>query len=104
MKFKEDFKIVLPEVAMTTAYDIDTARATDVEMDTTICIDPDHGYGGWYETYDVATGGERFYAEGVLETRHDENGNVYLTGFDGCFELPDFILERLVEKGIINEL
>ena len=104
MKFKEDFKIVLPEVAMTTAYDIDTARATDVEMDTTICIDPDHGYGGWYETYDVATGGDSFYAEGVLETRHDENGNVYLTGFDGCFELPDFILERLVEKGIIIEL
>ena len=59
---------------------------------------------GWYETYDVATGGDRFHAEGVLETRHDENGNVYLTGFDGCFELPDFILERLVEKGIIDEL
>jgi len=104
MKFKEDFKIVLPNVAMTTAYDIDTARATDVEMDTTICIDPDHGYGGWYETYDVATGGERFYATGILETRHDFEGNVYLTGYDGCFELPDFIIEALEKKGVINEL
>lgn len=104
MKFTDKFEITLPNVAMTTAYDTDTDRATNVVMDTTICIDPDHGYGGWYETYDVETGGGRFYAEGVLETRHDESGNVYLTGFDGCFELPDFILERLVEKGLINEL
>ena len=104
MKFKLEFKTTLPHVAMTTAYDIDVDRATDVVMDTTVCIDPDHHYGGWYETYDVETGGGRFHAEGVLETRHDFKGNVYLTGFDGCFELPDFIIEALENKGVINEL
>jgi len=60
MKFKLDFKTTLPHVAMTTAYDVDTARATNVEMDTTIEVDPNHRYGGWYETYDLETGGDRF--------------------------------------------
>ena len=59
---------------MRTAYDVDLDVAKNVEMDTEVCIDPDHGYGGWYETYDLETGGDRFYAEGVLETEHDEDG------------------------------
>mgnify|MGYP000389158754 CR=1 FL=1 len=104
MKFKLDFKTKLPHVAMTTAYDVDKDRATDVEMDTTIEIDPDHRYGGWYETYDVETAGDRFYAEGVLETYHDEDGSVRLTGYDGCFELPEYITDALEKKGVIIDL
>ena len=92
MKFTHTFK--------TTAY--------DVEMDTTIGIDPRHHSGGWYESYDVETGGDRFYAGGVLETldTSDGDGNeaVALVGYDGCFELPEYIIEALEKKGVIIDL
>lgn len=107
MKFTHTFKTTLPHVAMTTSMDIDIDRATNVEMDTTIGIDPDHGTGGWYETYDVETGGERFYAGGVLEVfwdTEDNRGDVRLTGYDGCFELPEYITDALEEKGVIIDL
>ena len=103
MKFKLDFKNTLPHVAMTTSMDIDIDRATNVEMDTSIGIDPDHQYGGWYETYDLESGGERFYAEGVLEVYFDEDGP-RLTGYDGCFELPEYITDALESKGVIIDL
>jgi hypothetical protein len=104
MKFKLDFKTTLPHVAMTTAYDVDKDRATNVEMDTTVEVDPNHRYGGWYETYDLDTGGDRFYAEGVLEVYWDDNGEVRLTGYDGCFELPEYITEALEKQGVIIDL
>ena len=104
MKFTQKFKTTLPHVAMTTAYDVDQDRATNVVMDSSVSIDPDHQYGGWYETYDLETGGDRFYAEGVLETEHDEDGSVRLTGYDGCFELPDYIIKALESKGVIIDL
>ena len=78
--------------------------ATNVEMDTTININPDHLYGGWYETYDVETSGGQYYAEGVLETSRDEDGVVTLVGYDGCPELPNYIIQALEEKGIIIDL
>ena len=104
MKFTQSFKTTLPHVAMTTSYDVDKDRATNVVMDSSVTIDPDHQYGGWYETYDLETGGERFYAEGILETAHDEDGSVCLVGYDGCFELPEFITEVLELKGVIIDL
>ena len=104
MKFQIDFKTTLPHVAMTTAYDVDKDRATNVEMDTSIGIDPDHQYGGWYETYDLESGGDRFYAGGILEVYWDDNGDVRLTGYDGCFELPEYITDALESKGVIIDL
>jgi len=104
MKFKHDFKTTLPFVSMRTAYDVDLQSATDVEMDTTIEIDPNHSYGGWYETYDVETGGDYFHAGGILEIYWDDNGDVRLTGYDGCFELPEYITDALEEKGVIIDL
>ena len=104
MKFTHTFKTTLPFVSMRTAYDVDLDAANDVEMDTTIGIDPDHNYGGWYETYDLETGGDRFYAGGVLETEHDEDGSVYLIGYDGCFDLPEYIIEALEAKGVTIDL
>ena len=103
MKFKEEFKIVLPKVAMTTSMDIDIDRATNVEMDTTIEVDPEHGMGGWYETYDLETGGDRFYAGGCLEVDFDGE-KATLVGYDGCFELPDYIINALKEKSVIIDL
>ena len=107
MKFEHSFKTTLPRVAMTTAYDVDKDRATNVVMDSSIGIDPNHQYGGWYETYDLETGGERFYAEGILEIywdTEDNRGDVRLTGYDGCFELPEYIIEALEKKGVIIDL
>ena len=104
MKFTHKFKTTLPFVSMRTAYDVDKDAETNVEMDTSIEIDPDHQYGGWYETYDLDSGGERFYAEGVLETAHDEDGSVRLVGYDGCFDLPEYITDALESKGVIIDL
>ena len=107
MKFTHSFKHTLPFVSMRTAYDVDLDAAKNVEMDTVIGIDPNHQYGGWYETYDLETGGERFYAGGVLEVfwdTEDNRGDVRLTGYDGCFELPEFITDALESKGVIIDL
>tara|TARA_R100000231_G_C5279336_1_gene151117 strand:+ start:257 stop:565 length:309 start_codon:yes stop_codon:yes gene_type:complete len=102
MKFNENFKTTLPHVAMTTAYGVDTDRAKNVEMQTTLGIDPEHG--GWFETYDIDTGGERFYAEGSLELEFDSDDSATLIGYDGCFELPDYIIEALEKKGVKIDL
>ena len=108
MKFKLDFKTTLPYVSMKTAYDVSLVEAENVVMDTTVEIDPNHRYGGWYETYDVETGGDYFYASGVLETldTSDGEGNkgVALVGYDGCFDLPDYIIKALEDKGVIIDL
>ena len=104
MKFTDSFKTTLPFVSMRTAYDVDLDAELNVEMDTSIGIDPNHQYGGWYETYDLESGGDRFYAGGVLEGYWDDNGEVRLTGYDGCFELPEYIIEALEKKGVIIDL
>ncbi len=79
MKFKHDFKTTLPYVSMQTAYDVTLCEAENVVMDTTIAVDPNHHYGGWYETYDVETGGDYFHAEGILEIYWDDNGDSWGT-------------------------
>ncbi len=79
------------------------------EVNAQIWMDPDIGYGGGYEIWDEATGGNRIYVEGILETERDadpQGGNeiVRLTGYDGCFELPEYIIEALEDKGVIIDL
>jgi hypothetical protein len=73
-----------------------------------IWLDPDIGYGGGYEIWDDATGGNRIYVEGNLETEDSSDGDgnegVVLTGYDGCYELPDYIINALEEKGVIIDL
>ena len=74
-----------------------------------IWLDPDTNWGGGYEIWDEATGGNRIYVEGALETEVDsdpQGGNevTRLTGYDGCFELPEFITEALEKKGVIIDL
>ena len=74
-----------------------------------IWLDPDTNYGGGYEIWDEATGGNRIYVEGILETERDmdpQGGNeiVRLTGYDGCFELPEYITDALESKGVIIDL
>ena len=73
-----------------------------------IWLDPDIGYGGGYEIWDDATGGNRIYVEGILETEDsadgDGNESAVLTGYDGCYELPEYIINALEEKGVIIDL
>ena len=40
----------------------------------------------------------------VLETAHDEDGGVRLVGYDGCFELPEYITDALEKKGVEIDL
>lgn len=73
-----------------------------------IWLDPDTNWGGGYEIWDEATGGNRIYVEGVLETEDSSDGDgnerVVLTGYDGCFELPEYITDALESKGVIIDL
>ncbi len=103
MTFVHSFEHTLPFVSMRTAYGYDYELAENVEMDTEVCVDQEHQYGGWYETYDLETGGDRFYAEGVLEVNFDGD-KATLVGYDGCHELPDYIIKALEEKGVIIDL
>ena len=93
MRFEHEFKTQTPRGSVVCAK---------------IWLDPDIGYGGGYEIWDEATGGNRIYVEGVLETEDssdgDNNERVVLTGYDGCYELPEYIIEALEEKGVIIDL
>lgn len=75
-----------------------------VEVETTICIDPESRYGGWYELFDKVTEGEWLHLEGVLEIDFN-NEQPKLTGYDGCFELPDYVFDKLETLNIdVNEV
>jgi len=93
MRFEHEFKTQTPRGSVVCAK---------------IWLDPDIGYGGGYEIWDDATGGNRIYVEGILETEDSSDGDgnerVVLTGYDGCYELPDYIIEALEEKGVIIDL
>ena len=103
-KLSIKWKETLPYVSMQTAYDSVLQESENVVMCVEICIDPDHAYGGWYETYDEETGGD-YHAEGALEVTWDaETGQPWLNGYDGCFELPDYIVAKLVENGVKDNL
>ena len=49
---------------------------------------------GWFELYDIETGGDEWYAEGGLWLE----GNV-VTEYDGVFALPPAITDKLKEWG-----
>tara|TARA_R110000803_G_scaffold172017_3_gene234922 strand:- start:35 stop:265 length:231 start_codon:yes stop_codon:yes gene_type:complete len=69
-----------------------------VELDVTVGLN-DNGESGWFEFYDEVSGGEDWYAEGGLEFDGKE-----LVGYDGVFELSDFIINKLIELGYTDNL
>ena len=60
-----------------------------------VSVGINHGEYGWFEVYDDKTGGENWYAEGGLWFRNKE-----LVDYDGVFELPTCVLDKLEEIGI----
>jgi hypothetical protein len=69
-------------------------KAKDIELEVTIGYKPEENY-GFFEFYDVESGGEEWYAEGGLWFNGKE-----LIDYDGCFELPDFIIDAFEEQGL----
>ena len=59
--------------------------------------------GGWYEVYDVETGGDEYYAEGCLEIENVD-GKPTLVGYDGCFELLECVTKAVEEQGVTLDI
>ena len=66
------------------------------ELEVTVGI-KNEGY-GWFEVYDTKTGGEYIYYEGGLWFNIYE-GVTYLRDYDGVYELPKVVEDKLVEWG-----
>jgi hypothetical protein len=69
----------------------------NVKLTVTVTMDTEKGSGG-FEFYDDETGGEDWYAEGGIWL-HKENKE-QVCDYDGVFDLPDFIKDKLNEWGI----
>jgi hypothetical protein len=47
---------------------------------------------GWFELYDLESGGENWYAEGSLQIEDKA-----IVGYDGVFELSQVVIDKLKE-------
>mgnify|MGYP003339668140 CR=1 FL=1 len=63
-----------------------------VELEVTVAIN-NPGY-GWFEFYDVESGGDEWYAEGGIWFQGNQ-----VTGYDGVFCLPEVVVNKLKEWG-----
>jgi len=64
----------------------------DVLLNVTIGINSEDY--GWFEIYDVESGGNDWYAEGGLWI-----SEMTITDYDGMYALPEFITSKLAELG-----
>jgi hypothetical protein len=88
---KENWKTNLNLVSETSFGIVD--QENGVECAITVGLNsPTYGY---FEVYDVKSGGERWYAEGGLWI---ENGK--LTDYDGTFSLLPPVKDKLAELGV----
>ncbi len=70
-----------------------TIKAEDnITLEVTVGISSDDY--GWFELYDIESGGEDWYAEGGLWIR-----DKVITDYDGVFSLSPVITEKLKEWG-----
>ena len=67
-------------------------RQDAVKLEINIGINSDTY--GWFELYDLESGGDEWYAEGGLWI-----DNKTITGYDGVFCLPDSVIAKLKEMG-----
>jgi len=67
-------------------------KQNDIELQVTIGINSvDYG---WFEIYDIESGGEDWYAEGGIWF-----DGMTIVDYDGVFALPRCIIEKLREMG-----
>jgi len=72
-----------------------------IDTEIEIWQDSKRGVSGCFEFYDVESGGEYTHAEGGLWFEEDKDGLV-LSDYDGVYELPMFILEKLSDEFGVN--
>ena len=72
-----------------------------IDAEIEIWRDSKGGVSGCFEFYDVESGGEYTHAEGGLWFEEDQ-GDLILSDYDGVFELPMFILEKLSDEFGVN--
>ena len=89
MKRKETFEV---QQALSLENSFGVLKQETVLLEVTVGINsPDYG---WFELYDIESGGEEWYAEGSLQIEGNQ-----ITGYDGVFALPEAILTKLKEMG-----
>ena len=64
----------------------------NVVLEVTVGINSDEY--GWFEMYDVESGGDDWYAEGGLWIEDKK-----ITGYDGVFSLSEPVINKLKEWG-----
>jgi hypothetical protein len=67
-------------------------KQNDIELQVTIGINSDDY--GWFEIYDVESGGDEWYAEGGIWFK-----GMTIVDYDGVFALPRCIIEKLKGMG-----
>jgi hypothetical protein len=89
MKKQETFKT---SQALSLENSFGTIKQDTVELEVTVGINSEDY--GWFELYDVETGGDEWYAEGGLQIEDKT-----VTGYDGVFSLPTTVTNKLKEWG-----
>lgn len=87
---KETFQAV-QSLQLENSYSVIKSEA-DVVLEVTVGINSEDY--GWFEIYDIESGGEEWYAEGSLQI--EDNA---VTGYDGVFSLPTVVTDKLKEWG-----
>jgi hypothetical protein len=78
-------------LSLETSYGV-VKKENDILLEVTVGISSDEY--GFFEIYDVESGGEEWYAEGSLQIEEKA-----IMGYDGVFSLPTVVLDKLVEWG-----
>lgn len=66
-------------------------------------IHVDNGSGGSFELWDVNSNGSGYYVAGELEIEEFEEGYALL-GYDGCYVLPQLVIDAVKSAGIGIEI
>jgi hypothetical protein len=69
-----------------------TIKQDTVTLEVTVGINSEDY--GWFELYDIETGGDEWYAEGGLWI-----DDKVITEYDGVFSLPSAVTDKLKEWG-----
>jgi hypothetical protein len=86
----ESWNVESPVSLETSSVILDSSDNEELNIEVTI-RDEDYGF---FEIYDIKSGGQRFHCEGGLQFEGKE-----LTDYDGVFELSEHVSNKLKEWG-----